>query len=46
MMNIEYKGYQIQVTGLMTCYSCPALKLYGYATEQAIKRAITKKIGS
>jgi hypothetical protein len=42
-----FKGYQIEFNHIgYWHYQCPALKLYGYATEQAIKRAITKKISA
>ena len=43
MMELKpYKGYRIEF--LHTSYSCPSLKLYGYATDLALFRAIKKVI--
>jgi hypothetical protein len=37
----DYKGYACELAG---GYNCPALRLYGYATELALHRAITRKL--
>lgn len=38
----EYKGYQINF--LHISYNCPSLGLWGFRSESAIKRAITKEL--
>ena len=37
-----YKGHTINLLGCG--YNCPSLGLFGYSTDTAIKRAITRKL--
>ena len=39
----EYLGHVMYLEGLVS-YSCPSLKLYGYATERSLKNAMRKKL--
>jgi hypothetical protein len=37
----DYKGYACELAG---GYNCPALRLYGYATDVALHRAISRTL--
>jgi hypothetical protein len=38
----EYRGFAMFFEGIS--YPCPALKLWGYSTDSALKRAIDKEL--
>jgi len=41
-VNWQYKGFTLTLNG--ASYSCPALKLWGYATPLQIERAVTRTL--